>query len=140
VVNHLERLFRETDSEFMKNEINKYMSVLPCPKCNGARLRPESLAFKIGGRSIDKVTSLSVKQAMEFFKGLEFGGKEAAIAKQSMKEIMARLKFMADVGLGYLTLDRASSTLSGGESQRIRLATQIGSGWSALSTCSMNHQ
>ena len=128
VVNHLERLFRETDSEFMKNEINKYMSVLPCPKCNGARLRPESLAFKIGGRSIDKLTALSVRQAMEFFKGLELNGKEAVIAKQSLKEITARLKFMADVGLDYLTLDRASSTLSGGESQRIRLATQIGSG------------
>ncbi|MFA5147953.1 MAG: excinuclease ABC subunit UvrA [Candidatus Omnitrophota bacterium] len=128
VINQLERLFRETESEYLKEEINKYMSVLPCPKCGGARLKPESLAFTIGGRSIDKVTSLSVKQALDYFGSLGLGGKDAAIARQSLKEILARLKFMADVGLDYLTLDRASATLSGGESQRIRLATQIGSG------------
>ncbi|MFA5334257.1 MAG: excinuclease ABC subunit UvrA [Candidatus Omnitrophota bacterium] len=128
VINQLERLFRETESEYLKEEINKYMSVLPCPKCGGARLKPESLSFTIGGRSIDKVTSLSVKQALDYFGSLGLGGKDAAIARQSLKEILARLKFMADVGLDYLTLDRASATLSGGESQRIRLATQIGSG------------
>ena len=128
IVPQLERLFRETDSEFLKEEINKYMSVLPCPKCNGARLRPESLAFRIGDKSIDKVTALSVKEARSFFAGLELSEKEAMIARQSLKEILSRLKFMADVGLDYLTLDRASGTLSGGESQRIRLATQIGSG------------
>ncbi|MFA5164352.1 MAG: excinuclease ABC subunit UvrA [Candidatus Omnitrophota bacterium] len=128
VINQLERLFRETDSEYLKAEINKYMSVLPCPKCNGARLRPESLAFTIGGKAINEAVSLSVRQALDFFGGLGLSEKDAAIAKQSLKEITARLKFMADVGLDYLTLDRASATLSGGESQRIRLATQIGSG------------
>nr|MBP6943474.1 excinuclease ABC subunit UvrA [Candidatus Omnitrophota bacterium] len=128
VINQLERLFRETDSEYLKAEINKYMSVLPCPKCKGARLRPESLAFTIGGKAIKEAVSLSVKQALDFFGRLGLNEKEAAIAKQSLKEITARLKFMADVGLDYLTLDRASATLSGGESQRIRLATQIGSG------------
>ncbi len=128
VIPQLERLFRETDSEFLKEEINKYMSVLPCPKCAGARLRPESLAFKIGEKAINEVTALSVKEARGFFSGLDLSDKEAMIARQSLKEILSRLKFMADVGLDYLTLDRASGTLSGGESQRIRLATQIGSG------------
>jgi excinuclease ABC subunit A len=128
VIPQLERLFRETESGFLKEEINKYMSVLPCPKCAGARLRPESLAFKIGGKPINEVTALSVKEARVFFAGLDLSGKEAMIARQSLKEILSRLKFMADVGLDYLTLDRASGTLSGGESQRIRLATQIGSG------------
>ena len=128
VIPQLERLFRETDSEYLKEEINKYMSVLPCPKCNGARLRPESLAFKIGGEPINQVTAMSVKEARPFFAGLDLTEKEMMIARQSLKEILSRLKFMADVGLDYLTLDRASATLSGGESQRIRLATQIGSG------------
>ncbi|MDD4879897.1 MAG: excinuclease ABC subunit UvrA, partial [Candidatus Omnitrophica bacterium] len=128
VIPQLERLFRETDSGFLKEEINKYMSVLPCPKCAGARLRPESLAFKIGGKPINEVTALSVKESRGFFAGLDLSEKEAMIARQSLKEILSRLKFMADVGLDYLTLDRASGTLSGGESQRIRLATQIGSG------------
>ena len=128
VIPQLERLFRETDSEYLKEEINKYMSVLPCPKCNGARLRPESLAFKIGGKPINQVTAMSVKEARPFFAGLDLTEKEMMIARQSLKEILSRLKFMADVGLDYLTLDRASATLSGGESQRIRLATQIGSG------------
>lgn len=128
VIPQLERLFRETESGFLKEEINKYMSVLPCPKCAGARLRPESLAFKIGGKPINEVTALSVKEARGFFTGLDLSEKEAMIARQSLKEILSRLKFMADVGLDYLTLDRASGTLSGGESQRIRLATQIGSG------------
>ena len=128
VIPQLERLFRETDSEFLKEEINKYMSVLPCPKCAGARLRPESLAFKIGGKPVNEVTAMSVKEARGFFAGLDLSEKESMIARQSLKEILSRLKFMADVGLDYLTLDRASGTLSGGESQRIRLATQIGSG------------
>lgn len=128
VIPQLERLFRETDSEYLKEEINKYMSVLPCPKCSGARLRPESLAFKIGDKPINQVTAMSVKEAMPFFTGLDLTEKEMMIARQSLKEILSRLKFMADVGLDYLTLDRASATLSGGESQRIRLATQIGSG------------
>ena len=128
LIPHLERLFRETDSEFLKEEINKYMSVLACPQCNGARLKPESLSFTIGGKAINETTVMSVKEAKRFFSELPLGQKDAAIARQSLKEILSRLKFMADVGLDYLTLDRASATLSGGESQRIRLATQIGSG------------
>ncbi len=128
VVPHLERLFRETESEYVKEEVNKYMSVLPCPKCNGTRLRPESLAFKIQEKSINDITKMSVKEAKEFFRNLSLSEKEMSIARQSLKEILSRLQFMIDVGLDYLTLDRASGTLSGGEAQRIRLATQIGSG------------
>lgn len=128
VIPHLERLFRQTESEYVKEEINKYMSVLPCPKCKGARLKPESLAFKIQGKSIDEITNMSVKEAKEFFTNLNLSEKEMSIARQPLKEILSRLQFMVDVGLDYLTLDRASGTLSGGEAQRIRLATQIGSG------------
>ncbi|MFH0771333.1 MAG: excinuclease ABC subunit UvrA [Candidatus Omnitrophota bacterium] len=128
IIPQLERLFRQTDSEYLKEEINKYMSVLPCPSCKGARLKPESLAFKINGKSIYEFTRLSIKDAKKFLENLSLSEKEMTIARQSLKEIVSRLKFMVDVGLDYLTLDRASSTLSGGESQRIRLATQIGSG------------
>lgn len=128
VIPHLERLFRQTESEYVKEEVNKYMSVLPCPRCGGARLKPESLAFKINERSICEITRMSVKEAKGFFADLRLNEKEMTIARQSLKEILSRLRFMADVGLDYLTLDRASATLSGGESQRIRLATQIGSG------------
>jgi len=128
VIPHLERLFRQTESEYVKGEVNKYMSVLPCPKCAGARLKPESLAFKIDKRSIYEITRMSIKEAKGFFADLGLSEKEMTIARQSLKEISARLKFMVDVGLDYLTLNRASATLSGGESQRIRLATQIGSG------------
>ncbi len=128
MIPHLERLFHQTESEYVKEEVNKYMSVLPCPKCNGARLKPESLAFKIGGKSIYDITKMSVKDAKKFFTSLSLSEKEMAIARQPLKEITSRLQFMVDVGLDYLTLDRASSTLSGGEAQRIRLATQIGSG------------
>lgn len=128
VIPHLERLFRQTESEYVKEEVNKYMSVLPCPKCNGARLRPESLAFTINNKSIYEITRMSVKEAKEFFANLGLNEKQMTIARQSLKEVSSRLKFMVDVGLDYLTLDRASTTLSGGESQRIRLATQIGSG------------
>ena len=128
VIPHLERLFRQTESEYVKEEVNKYMSVLPCTKCDGARLRPESLAFKINSKSIYEITRMSVREAKEFFANLDLSEKQMTIARQSLKEISSRLKFMVDVGLDYLTLDRASATLSGGESQRIRLATQIGSG------------
>lgn len=128
VIPHLERLFSRTESEYVKAEVNKYMSVLPCPRCGGARLKPESLAFKINNRSIYDITRMSVKEAKEFFADMDLSEKEMAIARQSLKEISSRLKFMIDVGLDYLALDRASATLSGGESQRIRLATQIGSG------------
>lgn len=128
VIPHLERLFHETESQYVKEEVNKYMSILPCPKCNGARLKPESLAFKLQGKSICEITKMSIKEAKEFFATLNLSEKETTIARQPLKEILSRTQFMIDVGLDYLTLDRASATLSGGEAQRIRLATQIGSG------------
>ncbi|MBI4845552.1 MAG: excinuclease ABC subunit UvrA [Candidatus Omnitrophica bacterium] len=127
IIPHLERLFRTTDSDFLKEEINKYMSNLACPECKGARLKPESLAVKIGGLSVYEVTLLSVAKARLFFNGLDLSEREKLIAHQVLKEIRQRLEFMENVGLGYLTLERQSSTLSGGEAQRIRLATQIGS-------------
>ncbi|MFH1848269.1 MAG: excinuclease ABC subunit UvrA, partial [Candidatus Omnitrophota bacterium] len=128
VVHSLQRRFKETQSEYMKMEINKYMSVLPCVECGGRRLRKESLAVTIGGRNIMEACSLFVKEALDFFGNLKLTETEKKISRQILKEINARLKFMENVGLGYLSLDRSSATLSGGESQRIRLATQIGSG------------
>jgi len=128
VIPHLERLFRETDSDYLKEEINRFMSTLPCPACGGKRLRLESLSIKIEGKSIADVASMSVVEAKEFFSKLELSPTQKIIAQQVLKEIMRRLDFMLNVGLGYLTLDRQSSTLSGGEAQRIRLATQIGAG------------
>lgn len=127
IIPNLERLFRTTDSEYRKEEINKYMSNLPCPACLGARLRPESLAVKVGGISIYDAAKLSIGKAVKFFSSLKLTDKEKLISHQVLKEIKQRLEFMENVGLGYLTLDRQSSTLSGGEAQRIRLATQIGS-------------
>ncbi len=155
VIPSLERRYRETESESMKEEIEKYMWNRPCPECNGLRLKQESLSVTVVGRPITEVTSLSVVQATEFFTRLEEGRstadiegtrgvpneeawaderdlvlteREHIIARQVLKEINARLGFLMDVGLDYLTLDRAAMTLSGGEGQRIRLATQIGSG------------
>ncbi len=128
VIPYLERRFRETESDYVREEIHRYMSVLPCHSCHGARLRPESLAVKVAGKSIWDVTRMSVTGAREFFAGLSLSGRESLIAHQVLKEIKKRLEFLLDVGLGYLTMDRRSSTLSGGEAQRIRLATQIGSG------------
>jgi excinuclease ABC subunit A len=127
LIPHLERLFKTTDSEFRKEEINKYMSNQPCPACEGARLKPESLAVKVGGVSIYEVTKFSILKAAEFFRNLKLDEKQKQIAYQVLKEIRQRIEFMENVGLGYLSLDRQSSTLSGGEAQRIRLATQIGS-------------
>ena len=128
LIPHLERLFRETDSDYLKEEISKFMSSLPCPACKGARLKKESLSVKIGGKNIWETTLMSVKAAHHFFSSLELGEKEKLIAHQVLKEIRQKLKFCIDVGLDYITLDRKSSTLSGGEAQRIRLATQVGSG------------
>ncbi|MBE3587273.1 MAG: excinuclease ABC subunit UvrA [Thermoanaerobacteraceae bacterium] len=128
VINNLSRRYRETSSEYMREEMERYMSDRPCPDCGGARLRPEALAVKVGGLSIVEVTRLSVKEAQRFFAGLELTERERIIARQILKEINARLGFLVNVGLDYLTLDRAAGTLSGGEAQRIRLATQIGSG------------
>jgi len=128
VVPNLLRRLKDTDSEFMRTEINKYTSVSECLECKGKRLRPEALSIKINGVSISDVSSFSVRDAKEFFSGLKLTETEANIARQILKEIRERLNFMTNVGLDYLTLDRVSSTLSGGEAQRIRLATQIGAG------------
>jgi len=128
VIPHLERLFHQTDSDYLKNEISKFMSTLPCPACKGSRLKPESLAVLINQRNIYQLTQLSIKEAVGFFSSLKLTEKEKLVSYQALKEINQKLKFCADVGLDYLTLDRKSSTLSGGEAQRIRLATQVGSG------------
>ncbi|SHE29203.1 excinuclease ABC subunit A [Desulfofundulus australicus DSM 11792] len=128
VINNISRRYRETTSPYIREEIERYMSDRPCPACGGARLRPEALAVKLGGLSIVDVTRLSIKEAREFFRRLELTERERLIARQVLKEINARLGFLINVGLDYLTLDRAAGTLSGGEAQRIRLATQIGSG------------
>ncbi len=128
IIPHLERLFRQTKSDFLKQEIAKFMSVLPCPACRGARLKKESLSIKISGLSIWEVIRFSIKEARKFFEDLELSEREKLIAAGILKELNNKLKFCIDVGLDYLTLDRKSSTLSGGEAQRIRLATQIGSG------------
>ncbi len=127
VINNLQRRYKETNSDYMRNKIQEFMSLNPCPKCKGRRLKDESLAVTIAGKNIDEVTKMSVKDALHFFSNIEFDTKETIIAEQIFKEINERLEFLSDVGLDYLSLDRTASTLSGGESQRIRLATQIGS-------------
>lgn len=127
VIPNLERRYQETQSEWSRAEIEEFMSKKPCPACQGTRLRPEALAVKVGGKNIYQVTNLSVAEAQAFFTKLELTERERIIARQILKEIRARLQFLIDVGLDYLTLDRPASTLSGGEAQRIRLATQIGS-------------
>ena len=127
VMANLERRFRETDSQSIRDELEQYMSHRPCPDCDGGRLRPEALAVKVAGHTIRQVSDLPVEGALAFFNSLELTPKEAEIGERIIKEIKERLNFLNDVGLGYLTLSRASATLSGGESQRIRLATQIGS-------------
>ncbi|WP_324717274.1 excinuclease ABC subunit UvrA [Carboxydochorda subterranea] len=129
VIPSLEERHREAQSDWARSEIEVYMSSRPCPDCGGARLRPESLAVTVGGLNIMQVTAMSVRQALSWFGELEgqLSEKERLIAVQVLKEIRARLQFMADVGLDYLTLDRPAGTLAGGEAQRIRLATQIGS-------------
>jgi len=126
VVNNLERRFRETDSEDVREELSRYMNNRPCRACGGARLKKEALCVTVGGKGIDAVTALSVSEALEFFRTLPLTTREEQIAARILKEIRSRLTFLADVGLSYLNLSRASSTLSGGEGQRIRLATQIG--------------
>jgi len=128
VIPHLERLFHQTESDYLKEEISKFMSTLACPACRGARLRPESLAVRINQKNIWQITGMSIKEAGQFFTGLDLSEKEKLVSYQALKEINQKLKFCVDVGLEYLTLDRKSSTLSGGEAQRIRLATQVGSG------------
>jgi excinuclease ABC subunit A len=127
VVPSLERRYRETDSDYSRERIEEYMSIRPCPECHGARLRPESLAVKVGGIGIDEFTRKSAHEAITWLAELELGGTERQIAERILKEITERLRFLDSVGVGYLTLERAAATLSGGEAQRIRLATQIGS-------------
>lgn len=128
VVNNLERRFRETTSDYAKNEIESYMSESVCPTCKGARLKPEALAVTVGGKNIDQLCRLSVSEHLEFIENLNCTGQNEKIARPIVKEIKERLAFLKGVGLSYLNLSRSSGTLSGGESQRIRLATQIGSG------------
>jgi len=127
VVKTLERRYRETSSEDARAEIEQFMTERPCPACKGSRLRPESLGVKIAGRSIAEVVRQTIKEAAAFFEGLTLTEREATIARRVLKEIRERLGFLINVGLDYLTLDRPAGTLSGGEGQRIRLATQIGS-------------
>ena len=128
VIPGLERRYRETDSEIIREEMEKYMNFRPCPGCQGARLRKESLFVRIGGLNIHEVTQKSIRKALSFFSGLDLSAREKEIARRILKEIAERLGFLVNVGLDYLTLSRSSATLSGGESERIRLATQIGSG------------
>ncbi|MDI9615519.1 excinuclease ABC subunit UvrA [Methanothermobacter sp.] len=128
VIPRMERIYMETKSNYMRTYIGKFMSNHACPVCKGSRLRPESLSVTVGGKSIHDVVEMSVSEAHSFFEGLELTGREEYIAREILKEIRERLRFLIDVGLDYLTLSRSSGTLSGGEAQRIRLATQIGSG------------
>ena len=128
VIPNLTRRWKNTTSEYVKARLHSYLSEQPCQKCGGARLRVEAIAVTVGGKSVNELTCLSIEKAQRFFSKLKFDKEKTIIAAQVLKEIKARLKFMVDVGLGYLTLDRMSSTLAGGEAQRIRLATQVGSG------------
>jgi len=127
VIPNLERRYKETDSSSIHQEIERYMNTSTCPDCSGSRLRTESLFIKIGNKSIHDITKLSIKEALSFFHHLKLSERDKKIAQRILKEIIERLKFLTHVGVDYLTLDRASTTLSGGEGQRIRLATQIGS-------------
>ena len=128
VVTNLERRYRETTSVYTKHDLERYINYIPCSKCHGKRLNDEVLAVTVGGLNIYELTCMSISKEMEFFDNLELTEHEGLIANQILKEIKARLQFLIDVGLDYLSLARSSGTLSGGESQRIRLATQIGSG------------
>jgi len=127
ILPQLERRYMETDSEYMKEWYSRYMSNQKCPSCNGERFKPEILAVTVNEKSISDASRLSVRQAIQFFSNLELSEKETVIAAQILKEIRARLTFLMNVGLDYITLDRAAASLSGGEAQRIQLATQIGS-------------
>ena len=127
VVNNLQRRYSETSSDYVKEEIEKFMSSSVCPACKGARLKPEALAVTVGDRNVDELTRMSIEKLEDFFGRLTLTARQEQIAHQIVKEIRARLGFLSNVGLNYLTLSRSATTLAGGESQRIRLATQIGS-------------
>lgn len=128
VIPNLERRHKETESDFMRRDIERFMRERPCHECRGKRLKPEVLAVTVGDKSIMDICEMSIDEAIDYFNSVKFSAKEAHIANQVIKEICARLQFMQDVGLNYLNLLRSAVTLSGGEAQRIRLATQIGSG------------
>jgi len=128
VISYVHRKHEETESDHARDRYEQYMRQIPCPTCGGARLNPASLSVLIGGRSIAEVSAMDLRSAANFLSTIELSSREAKIAAQVLKEIDARMKFLLDVGLEYLTLERAAGTLSGGEAQRIRLATQIGSG------------
>ncbi len=127
VITNLTRRYQETNSDYMREHIGEFMSLNPCGACNGQRLKLEALSVKVGGKNIAEVTELPIRESKEFFENIQLLGKKTVIADQILKEINERLGFLIDVGLDYLTLSRSAGTLSGGESQRIRLATQIGS-------------
>jgi excinuclease ABC subunit A len=127
IVPNLERRYRETDSDFAREKIEEYMTLRPCPECKGARLRPESRAVLVSGTAIHEFTALSAKRALEWVRGLDLTEHDRRIARLVLREIEERLQFLDNVGVGYLSMERAAATLSGGEAQRIRLATQIGS-------------
>ncbi|TMM03246.1 MAG: excinuclease ABC subunit A [Actinobacteria bacterium] len=127
IIPSLERRYRETESDFAREKIEEYMTLRPCPECGGARLRPESRAVLVGGTPIHEFTGLSARRALEWVRGLELSEHDRRIARLVLREIEERLQFLENVGIGYLTLERAASTLAGGEAQRIRLATQVGS-------------
>jgi excinuclease ABC subunit A len=127
IIPNLERRYHETDSDRVRENLERFMNVMPCPTCQGARLRPESLFVRVGGSNIQEICALSIHDAEQFFQTLRLSEKEFAIGRRVLKEIRERLSFLTYVGLDYLSLDRASGTLSGGEGQRIRLATQVGS-------------
>lgn len=128
VISYVHRKHEETESDHARDRYEQYMRQIPCPTCGGARLNPASLSVLVGGRSIAEVSAMDLRSAAKFLSTIELSTREAKIAAQVLKEIDARMKFLLDVGLEYLTLERAAGTLSGGEAQRIRLATQIGSG------------
>ena len=128
IIPNIERRYMQTESDAMKAEYEKYMATLVCPECNGTRYKPEPLAVKIGGKNIAEVSNMPISEARGFFDSLTLSEKQQIIADRVLKELHARLNFLLNVGLSYLTLSRAAGTLSGGEAQRIRLATQIGSG------------
>jgi excinuclease ABC subunit A len=128
VITRMERIYMETKSNYMRSYMGQFMSDRKCPICGGTRLRPESRSVTVGGKSITEVVEWPIKESYKFFEGLELTGREQYIAQEVLKEIKERLRFLKDVGLDYITLDRSSGSLSGGEAQRIRLATQIGSG------------
>lgn len=129
LIKNVERRYKETGSDSIKQEYETFMRITPCPSCKGQRLKPEALAVTVGDKNIHEVTSLSISSLQRFMDELKLTPTQEMIGEQVLKEIRARVGFLVNVGLEYLTLSRATGTLSGGEAQRIRLATQIDPGW-----------